>query len=103
MRSYYTGSGDDLYYKDAEFRSFASWAEVLEHVKTERVVWYQAPLSWRPSSCKAVAGPAEHHEPGGGMTTIPEGALLMLPAPQEGDPFFCREERLAMFRRRVGP
>lgn len=101
---YYQGPGDDLYYKDATFAPFTTWADVLAHVRKKGVVWFQAAMEWRPSACKAVAGPAELHEPGKtpAMTIVPAGRVLMLPAPRTGvEPFLCDAPQLALFTKRI--
>lgn len=102
--SYYQGPGDDLYYKDAAFVPFATWADVLAHVRKKGVVWFQAAMEWRPSACKAVAGPAEWHDPSKKpvMTRVPAGRVLMIPAPTTGvAPFLCDAPQLAQFSKRI--
>ncbi len=103
---YYQGPGDDLCYKDAVFTPFATWADVLAHVRKKRVIWFQAAMESRPSACEAVAGPAEWHDPSRTpvMTRVPAGRVLMLPAPSTGvEPFLCDAPQLAQFSKRTKP
>lgn len=112
---FFQGPGDDLYYRDAEFVPFASWQELLDAVAARPVVWYQAPLEWRPNSVEARVAPYVHQmqrrrrrsdddsDAGDDQRsiTIPPGQVLLIPAPSRGDPFLRGPESLKQFFRRV--
>lgn len=66
------------------FLPFKSWDEVLDYVEERGFVWYHAPLSVYPASCKA--------------EVIDGNRVRLTPAPYlRMDPFVRTASELAMF------
>ncbi len=73
------------------FQSFDTWAAILEHVRAEQPIYYQAPLDYRPVHVLARCG----------RGTLPD-VVHVTPLPfGTADPFWADAGHLSRFRQQV--